>query len=108
MSTSSNPSLANIVRLIVWTHDPTCEPLAELLARLSDDDLRFAMVSTVSPSSARIAWAEYGRRRGFVNFELAVVESQGSVDVHFRGSAVPAHEAPVYGADVPKGLIPRL
>lgn len=111
MSTLSlhEASIARVSRLIVWTHVPTIEPLTAALAPMTDNDLLFCLGNSHAPAAARLAWAEYGRRRGFIDFKLSVVHSEGDVtDVVFEGKARAAHEAPLYGITPPKDLLPSL
>lgn len=108
MLTNPSPNPAALSRLIIWTHHPADGVLEDVLAALDDADLLFMIRVRTSMAAARLAWAEYGRRHRFIDFELSVVQTAGDVSVHFVGDAMPVQEAPVYGVDVPKLQIPHL
>ena len=84
-------------RLMLWTHDPRpVRDIQKILEDCTDGDL-LAALETFSKNTAagRIAWAEYGRRKGYIDFELKITEGEGQLHLDFEGAAKPLHETPI-------------
>ncbi len=82
-------------RLLQWTYAP--EPndaIHSILRDLTNDDLLFAFTHFDGPIG-RIAWAEYGRRKKFIDFEVKVVTMEGQLNLSFEGDAKAIHENPI-------------
>lgn len=97
MSTSPDRKRFNmeaVRRFISWVFEPKNDVLEDVLSSTSEEEL-FTLLKLGDPNVARLAWAEYGRRRKFVDFKLAVVESRGNIRVTFDGTAKPIHPNPV-------------
>lgn len=77
--------------LITWTHTPDPEKFEGLLSVLTDSDLLFGLTHLKTEPAGRICWAEYGRRLGFVSFEIRTVVMDGKLNVTFEGEAEPVH-----------------
>jgi hypothetical protein len=82
---------AELRNLITWTHSPEPERLKEVLAAMTDGDLMLAMTHLKADPAGRIAWAEYGRRVGYIDFEIRTVVVEGRIHVTFEGEAKPIH-----------------
>lgn len=88
--------------LLNWTQSPDPDTLKDILAALTDGDLYLLMTTLRGPQTAaagRIAWAEFGRRAGFVDFEVRAVVLDGRVHVTFEGEAKPIHNMPILKVD---------
>ncbi len=91
-----------MARLITWTYNPRSEPLQDVLNELNDSDLLFLIEKRTSLPVARIAWAEYGRRHGFIEFSISCVSSDSQVDVYFDGKPTVIHDQLIYDDTAPK------
>ncbi len=80
-------------QLVYWCEDPTPHLLPAILVKCSEADLVEGMKFSGSPG--RLCWAEYGRRRGFADFEIraAVIDGTPVVDITAPGPA--AHSSPI-------------
>jgi len=88
-----NQELIN--NLVKWTHNPDPpELIHEILAAMKESDLIVAM-TMLQGAAGRIAWAEYGRRKGFFDFEIKTVQVEDSVKLSFEADARPIHHAPI-------------
>lgn len=87
------PSSEAIFRLVRWTLVP--DPPGEILTILKDmtEQELWSAAHHLQGPAGRIAWAEYGRRKRFVDFDLRVTELDGDVRVLFEGEALPIHES---------------
>jgi hypothetical protein len=93
---------ANVLTLLNWTLAPDPLTFKAVLAELSNLELELCMSSFTGPSTVaagRIAWAEYGRRRGFIDFEVRAVSLNGKVSVTFEGEGKPIHSLPLVRPD---------
>ena len=82
--------------LVQWVISPhPTEGIYKILESISDDDLRECFTH-LNGTSARIAWAEYGRRKGYVDFEVRVAVLEGQLKLSFEGEAKPIHDTPVF------------
>ena len=77
--------------LITWCHDPDGNPktLEGLLEALEEQELR-TLMDHEGPVG-RVAWAEFGRRRGYADFEYFVRETEHVVELEVVSKALPAH-----------------
>lgn len=82
--------------LVTWTQVPDPDTLAKLLAAMTDGDLMVAMTHMKNDPAGRIAWAEYGRRHGYVDFQISAVVSEGRLTVRFEGDAKPVHHGAIF------------
>jgi hypothetical protein len=90
--------IPKLTELLNWVHYPRpAEKIYDILKAMSDDDLFKAMTQVTTIPAARIAWAEWGRRKGFVDFKIGVAELEGGVEVTFAGDAKPIHTGPLLG-----------
>lgn len=86
-----------VVDLISWTHSPEPGRLSRLLQNMTTDDLIFTMTTLVADPAGRLAWAEYGRRSGFVDFEFKeVVRGPGDLLVTMSGPAPTVHHGAIF------------
>ncbi len=84
-------------KLMLWTISPyPHDAVHELLAELSDEDL-ISGFTIFGGSLARICWAEFGRRRGYADFEVKTTVLDGRVDLTFEAEAKAIHEGPILG-----------
>lgn len=84
-----------IAKLIAWTESPTLDSLPNIIASLTDNDLFLAMGAGFrSTAAGRIAWAEWGRRAGYVDLKLKVTQMEGKLVVNYEGEAKPITEVP--------------
>ncbi len=83
-------------RLVAWTISPQPpHAIQEILLDLDDDDLVVIMKKFNGPA-AHIAWAEYGRRREFAEFEVRAVQlDDNRTALKFMASAKPIHTTPI-------------
>lgn len=77
--------------LVTWTQSPEPERLKGLLAELTDGDLMMGLTHFKTEPAGRIAWAEYGRRMGYIDFEIHTVVVDGRLHLTFEGEAKPIH-----------------
>jgi len=98
ISTDRVVNTETLKNLITWTQSPEGRPahLKSLLSALTDDDLIVALsqFSEMDPVS-RIAWAEYGNRRGFFKFEIRIVVVDGTLNLTFEANAEQVHHGVV-------------
>lgn len=87
--------LTAIARLVRWLHDPTSDRLELVLEGMNDTELRHLIPSS-DLALARVAWSEYGRRRGLADLHLNVVETRDAVRLEISGTAKALHPAPVF------------
>ena len=85
----------NLIRLVTWTHSPVAKDLIDIVASLTDDDLYTAMTNMRGTAAGRIAWAEWGRRGGYIDLKLQVTELKGKLVVAYEGDAKPITEVPI-------------
>lgn len=85
-----------IYSLLVWAANPT-NPLHifQLLDSFSDEDIEAAM-HVKTKMVARIAWLEYGRRRGFHDFAIGVTSTDEEVHLTFTAPGQPLHAGPLF------------
>jgi hypothetical protein len=84
-----------INNLVKWTYNPDPpEQIYNILASMQDADLIVAMTS-LDEAAGRVAWAEYGRRKGFFDFEIRVVQVEDSVKLSFEADTKPIHHTPI-------------
>ena len=89
---STNPAQ---VALVTWCNAPTTiEDLKEILAKLSDAELLILVVHMKRTAAGSVAFAEYGRRAGYYEFEFSMVDLKS---LSIEASGRPAHQAPKLG-----------
>lgn len=84
------------INLLRWCNFPF-EPneIFDIIKDTRTDEL--LVVMKISDGAAgRIAWAAYGQRRGFFNFDIAVSKSIGDLFVGFTTLGLPITEFPGY------------
>lgn len=87
-----------VSKLMAWCGFPhPHDGLHKILKGLTERDLVHVFITNPKEPAGRIAWAEYGRRQGFVDFELSVTSTEGKVAVLFDGEALPIHSSPALG-----------
>lgn len=75
-----------------WTQSPSTDPadLERILDSMGLAELEHVMRNSTDTIAARLAWAEYGRRQGYINFHIYLEETEaGGVLVQYAGSAAP-------------------
>lgn len=92
---SNNIISTQLTNLVSWTHAPEPDTLQDILSALSQGDLMMAMAFLKRSPAGRLAWAEYGRRAGFVDFSVRSAIMNGKVGVTFEGEALPIHHGPI-------------
>lgn len=85
----------SVERLASWVHDPTREPLEEVLSDLNDHEL-WILIDSSSEHIARIAWSEFGRRKSLADLKINTVSTKEGVRVDVSGTARPLHVVPVF------------
>lgn len=80
-----------LTRWVISPHPP--EGIYSILEAISDEDLMMCFAH-LTGATARIAWAEYGRRKGHVDFEVRVAVMNGQLQLSFEGEAKPIHDGP--------------
>lgn len=84
--------------LISWCASPTPEiaTIEGILNDLSDDDLAHLMHFEQGGQAGRIAWLEYGRRRGFVDFEVGLTVTDKEIALVYEGEGPGLHGLALY------------
>jgi len=86
-------------RLLSWTHNPDPpEEVYAILEAISDAELLFALTFFSGPV-ARLAWAAYGARRGFIEFEVRLTQAEGQLCLSFEGEGPVVHTTPSLDID---------
>jgi hypothetical protein len=89
-------------RLMLWTYDPRpADEIEKILEVLTEDELFFAMAHFPG-AAGRIAWCEYGSRKGFVQFTIKIAVVKEQLRLTFEGEGVPLHEVPLLDVDLSK------
>jgi len=84
-----------LIRLVSWTHAPEPEELQGILDALTAGDLMMGMTHLKHTPAGRLAWAEYGRRAGFIRFSIKTSVLDGKVRVDIGGDGLPIHYGPI-------------
>lgn len=90
--------LQRLSALASWTLAPDTREgvLPRLLEALEDSDL-FLGFTVLQGAVARLCWVEYGRRRGFVEFDIKVATlGDGTIQVTASGEGKPIHDHPLF------------
>lgn len=97
----SKESEANVIKLVAWTFYPHPEDAIHgILAGIEDQDLVALMQVSKKSAAGRIAWAEYGRRQGFIDFSVRTVRSEDQLTLEFEGYGMPIHESPLFELNI--------
>lgn len=87
-----NPRIQDLNDWVINPDPPS--DLVHILESLTSDDLVVVMTNFSGPAG-RIAWSEFGRRRGFADFAVRMAESQGQLRLSFEAPAKPIHTSPI-------------
>lgn len=95
MSTSPD-RVGGALQLIRWCTFPL-DPM-ELFRILEDTrvDELFHVMKSVEGAAARLAWAAYGERRGFIQATIGITQGVGEVHVDFTAPGFAIHDIPKY------------
>lgn len=89
MKKSWDQSRGPITRLVGWTFNPEpVDAVEDILASLTNFHLYYVM-NVMGGNAAKLAWLEYGRRRGFVTFHLCSVMLDGVLEVTATAASMP-------------------
>lgn len=86
------PKAEVIAAFYAWTQAPSLD--IDAFTKILDDmgvvELEHVMQNSTDVLAARLAWAEYGRRKGYINFHIYLEETDaGGVLVQYAGSSAP-------------------
>jgi hypothetical protein len=95
------PNTEEISRLVTWTINPDPpEAIYSILEELDDQDLNLLMFH-FGGKPGLIAWAEFGKRKGYADFQVHAQYLKGSkkqiVEMVFEAEAKPIHENVILG-----------
>lgn len=88
-------------KLSTWTGNPTTvEDLKDILNQFSDVELAIA-AQVYSPGSpaGRLAWVEFARRKGYLDFEFKMSYLKDRASLNVIAAAKPVHHQPILMAD---------
>lgn len=89
----------NIARLQEWVVNPTDDlsKYAAVMRSLTMSDLHFLLTSP-DKTIAKIAWIEFGRRRGFGNITVSLAQVGEAIELKYESDAIPmAHTVTLDG-----------
>lgn len=79
-----------------WLYHPEPpEAVHKILEQLTDDEVKFLLHHEKEGPGLRLAWLEFGRRKGLIDFEIRVTRTKDSVTVEAEGKAKPLHYDPI-------------
>lgn len=87
-------------RLSTWTGSPTTvADLREILDQFSEVELAIAaQVYSPGSSAGRLAWTEFARRKGYLNFEFKMSYLKDKALLDITAGAKPVHDQPILTA----------
>lgn len=89
----------NIAKLQEWITNPTSSlsKYQAVMRSLTMHDLHFLMTSE-DKIIAKIAWIEFGRRRGFGNITVSLAQVGDAIELTYESDAIPmAHTVTLDG-----------
>jgi len=89
-------TIKSISNLLTWTRSPNLETLPDVLADLSSGDLIMSMAIFKNDPAGRLAWAEWGRRAGYFDFQIKPVIAEGRLTIRFESKAEPIHHGAAF------------
>lgn len=80
-----------------WVRNPDPpEAVEEALAAVTDNELQLLLHTLKEKSpELRLAWVEFGRRKGLVQFEIKMVRQGDDLVLKAEGAARPVHYGPL-------------
>jgi hypothetical protein len=88
-------------KLSTWTGNPsTVEDLKDILNQFSEVELAIAaQVYSPGSSAGRLAWTEFARRKGYLDFEFKMSYLKDKALLDVTAGAKPVHDQPILTAD---------
>lgn len=87
---------SGLLHLIRWCALPVKQhELFPILRGMTDAELLLA-ATKIKGAAGRVAWAEYGRRLKYFDFDISVTTGSGKIEVKFEAKGPPAHTLPQF------------
>ncbi len=92
-------ALLRYTALITWCASPDSpQEIHRILAAFPTDELAaIAVVAADGSAAGRVAWAEYARRKKFLDFTFQITVLKDAVLLSVEAEARPAHEGVTFG-----------
>jgi hypothetical protein len=92
----TNQRSGGAINLIRWCSFPTTP--TELFAILDDttEDELVLVMQSVKGAAGRLAWAAYGKKRGFFDFDIGISTGHGKTHIDFMAPGLPVTDLPQY------------